>query len=47
MPHVGYADSIMNDGQRSNSDIFDKNSSNLPLESSRYLYQTFLLCFIF
>ena len=45
MPHAGYADSVTNDEHGSHSDISDKSSSNPPLESSRYLYQTFLLYF--
>ena len=34
MPHVGHADSVMNDKCGSHLDISDKNSSSLSLESS-------------
>ena len=37
MPHVGYADSIMNDGPRFHLDIFDKSSPNPSLKPSRYV----------
>ena len=46
MPYAGYANSVMNDGLGFYSDISDKSSSNPSLESSRKLYQTFLLYFL-
>ena len=35
MPHVGYADSVKNDGPGFHSDIFGKSSLNPSLEPSR------------
>ena len=35
MPHVGYADSVTNDGPGFHSDISDRSSPNLSLEPSR------------
>ena len=37
MPHVGYADSIMNDGPEFYMDISSKSSPNPSLEPSRYV----------